>query len=141
MGWSWIHVFENFESNRIQILSFGNLLIGLLQIYTWLLEDFWLPLVHKVSLVEMLKLLRLVRLISYNILEFESKRKARPNAFSRGERDASFEFFDDQFWDHQAKANTVDIHVSMVLNEAKELEQLILILSWDTDACISHGYF
>ena len=89
----------------------------------------------------MLKLLRLVRLIFDNILEFESKRKARAIAFSGGERDASFEFFDDQFWYHQAQANAVYIHVSVVLDEPKELKKLVLVLSRDSDARISNAYF
>lgn len=61
----------------------------------------------------------LIRLILDDSLELKCKCKARPLSLLRLKRYLALKLFNDKLRDHESKADTIHVHVLVILNEAK----------------------
>jgi hypothetical protein len=80
----------------------------------------------------------LIRLILDDSLELKCKYKARPLSLLRLKRYLALKFFNDKLRDHESKADPIHVHVFVILNEAKQLKKLVLVLDRDANSRVSH---
>ena len=80
----------------------------------------------------------LIRLILDDSLELKCKCKARSLSLLRLKRYLALKLFNDKLRDHESKADSIHVHVLVILNEAKQLKKLVLVLDGDANSRVSH---
>lgn len=75
------------------------------------------------------------------LLKLHSKSKSRTPSFLRCKVHLSSQLWHDLLWDHQPKANAIDVSLLGILDKTKQFEKLRFVLVFYPQTCVDHFDF